>query len=77
MEIETQQNVHRNFFQQIQVRTILGDAKLNVAMLQACPIALFLSRYFFNQAITKIYTRCTEHHVAFVRLAKVWLVCHV
>ena len=32
-------------FQKIQVRTILGDAKLNIAMFQACPNGLSLSRY--------------------------------
>ena len=40
------------FPKKIQDRTILSDAKLNIAMLQACPIALFGSRYFPNQTIT-------------------------
>ena len=44
-------------------RTILGDAKLNIAMLQTFPIALFQSRYIFNQTITWIF-----RHVGFVRL---------
>ena len=30
---------------------ILGDAKLNIAMFQACLIAFFLSLYLFNQTI--------------------------
>ena len=37
-------------------------------VLVLAPSALFLSRYFSNQTITYIYTRCTENHVALVRL---------
>ena len=47
-------SIRRRFqvFQKTQDRTILNDAKLNIAMLQACPMALFGSRYFLNQTIT-------------------------
>ena len=37
------------FTQKIQDRTIWSDANLNIPMLQACPIALFLSQYMFDQ----------------------------
>ena len=56
------------FSKKIQDRAVWCDAKINFATLQTFPIALFLSRYIFNQTITQMYTRCTESHVAFVRL---------
>ena len=62
------QKVRWNFPSIMHVGTILGAAKLNTAMLRACPIALFLSRYSSNQTITQMYARCTENHVAFVRM---------
>ena len=32
-------------------------------------------RYFFNQTVTKMYVRCTENHVAFVRRSYPHLSC--
>ena len=56
------------FFENIQVRTFLGDAKLNIAMFRLARLVSFSSRYFFKKTITWIKTCGTEDHVAIVRV---------
>ena len=70
---------HFHLFHNRQVRTNLGNAKLNIAMFQGCPIALFQSRYSFrpshrsrNVARQTMCQSCDCNVTA-----DVWLACHV
>ena len=56
----TSVNRRFHFLQQIQDRTVLGDAKLNIAMFQACPIRSLLVTILFQP----------DHHIAFYTMQR-------
>ena len=64
-------------FPQIQVRTIVGDAKLNIAMFQAYPIALCFSQYFSTSTRITRFCTASELQGPRVKVTDRWVSQHV